>query len=364
MNTARTSKRSPAAPADRVVLAQATRAGDGGAGDASARPWLVHEDLAVPLSAVAQTSAVADAVSICALLREWYAVAAVLQHLTDSPRTREQIHRRGSDVAELVVMSPVQPGQAFCTIGNYARQVVEAAVDAEDGGGDGPGAEGRRDTALMEVERRKRDGQPYICLTSSHRVSGPRGQLTLPVGLETLDWEVEVAAVLGAGGSGDPVVAGYCLANDLTVRSRVLRSDVPTLGSDWVQSKGMPGSLPMGPWFVPAWQVPDVSALRLQLYVNDTLMQDDVAADMIFGVDEQIAYLARHTVLAAGDVVCTGSPAGFGAHHRRFLLPGDEVRASVAELGEQVITCVAQPTAGGPRTDDPAGKPTGTEQHP
>ena len=363
MTTARTSTRSPAAPADRVVLAQATRAGDVGVDDASARPWLVHEALAVPLAAVAQESAVAEAVSVHELLLEWHAVASVLQGLTESPRTREEIRSRGCDVAELVLMSPVQPRQTFCTVGNYARQVVEAAIDAGDGS-DGPGANGRRDAALMDVERRKRDGQPYICLTSSHRVSGPRGHLTLPVELETLDWEVEVAAVLGAEGTGAAAVAGYCLANDLTVRSRVLRSDVPTLGSDWVQSKGMPGSLPMGPWFVPTWQVPDVCALRLQLYLNNRLMQDDCAADMIFGVDEQIAYLARHTVLAAGDVVCTGSPAGFGAHHRRFLLPGDEVRASVAELGEQVITCVAQPTAGGPSTDDPAGRPTGTEQHP
>ncbi len=267
MTTARTSTRSPAAPADRVVLAQATRAGDVGVDDASARPWLVHEALAVPLAAVAQESAVAEAVSVHELLLEWHAVASVLQGLTESPRTREEIRSRGCDVAELVLMSPVQPRQTFCTVGNYARQVVEAAIDAGDGS-DGPGANGRRDAALMDVERRKRDGQPYICLTSSHRVSGPRGHLTLPVELETLDWEVEVAAVLGAEGTGAAAVAGYCLANDLTVRSRVLRSDVPTLGSDWVQSKGMPGSLPMGPWFVPTWQVPDVCALRLQLYLK------------------------------------------------------------------------------------------------
>lgn len=334
------STRASAAPPDRVVLAQATRSDGRQADDVSGRPWLVCGDLALPLAAVAPGGVVADAVSIHGLLVAWGAVAPVLQDLTESTQTRREIQRHGTDVAELMVKPPVRPGQIFCTIGNYARQVVESAVDA----GDGPfgrGATARRDAAMREVEHRKRSGQPYICLTSSHRVSGARGQLALPADVETLDWEVEVAAVLGAGGSGNPVVAGYCLANDLTVRSRVLRTDIAAL-SDWVQSKGMPGSLPVGPWFVPAWQVPDVSALRLQLYLNGALMQDDLAADMIFGVDAQIAYLARHTALAAGDVVCTGSPAGFGAHHQRFLRPGDEVRASVAELGEQMITCVAQ----------------------
>ena len=110
---------------------------------------------------------------------------------------------------------------------------------------------------------------------------------------------------------------------------------------DWVQSKGISGSLPVGPWFVPAWQVPDVSALRLQLSLNGTLMQDDLAADMIFDVAAQIDYLSQHTVVAPGDIVCTGSPAGFGAHHRRFLRPGDEVRARVEGLGEQVLAVVA-----------------------
>jgi len=342
----------PTAPPGRVVLAQASRTAGDPAGHVSARPWLVHGDRALPLATVAQGGVASEAVSIHDLLVAWNAAATVLQDITESAQTRSDIQDHGCDVAELVVSRPVQPGQTFCTIGNYARQVVESAMDA----GDGPygrGASARRDAAVSEVDERKRNGQPYICLTSSHRVNDPWGQLALPADVQTLDWEVEVAAVLGTG-DGDPVVAGYCVANDLTVRERVLRTDIAAL-SDWVQSKGMPGSLPVGPWFVPVWQVPDVAALRLQLYLNDTLMQDDLAADMIFGVDQQIAYLARHTVLAAGDIVCTGSPAGFGAHHQRFLRPGDEVRASVAELGEQVITCVAQDVAHEPNAGNVDG---------
>jgi 2-keto-4-pentenoate hydratase/2-oxohepta-3-ene-1,7-dioic acid hydratase in catechol pathway len=159
----------------------------------------------------------------------------------------------------------------------------------------------------------------------------------------TLDWEVEIAAVLGSGGRHvDPraaagLIAGYCTANDLTVRARVTRPDVPVLGSDWLQSKGGPGTLPLGPWFVPAWQVGDVASLRLRLWVNGELMQDDLAQDMIFPVGEQVAYLSRHTALRPGDVLCTGSPAGFGAHYGRYLRPGDLVAAEVSGLGRQEI---------------------------
>jgi 2,4-diketo-3-deoxy-L-fuconate hydrolase len=329
-------------PAGRVVLAQAGRAGHTAE---ATRPWLVHEDHAAPLASVGDHLTWAHAGSIDDLLARWYAVAGDLRELTEDARTRKEIDRRGFDVAGLAVVAPVRPRQAFCAIGNYAGQVVEAAVDA----GDGPcgrDADRRRQETRESVDRRRLDGEPYICLTSPHRVSGPWDEIRLPAEVDTLDWEVEIAVVIGTGApaaaGGDGVLAGYCLANDLTIRSEVLRHDVPVLASDWIRSKGLRGSLPLGPWFVPAWQVPDVSALRLQLHLNDELMQDELAADMIFDVDRQLDYLARHAVLGAGDVLCTGSPAGFGAHYRRFLRPGDQVRAGVAELGEQVATCVGR----------------------
>jgi 2,4-diketo-3-deoxy-L-fuconate hydrolase len=317
---------------DHVVLAQAAHPED------MTRPWLVHGGRALPLAVAAAGSALAEAASLHDLLGGWGTAAPVLRELMESPRTHTAIRSSGIDVADLAILAPVRPAQTFCTIGNYANQVVESAVDAGDGP-HGRGAPARRDDALRQVEQRRQDGEPYICLTSSHRVARPCGELAIPADVDSLDWEVEVAAVLGAGEDGVPVVAGYCVANDLTVRSRVMRTDVAL--SDWVQSKGMAGSLPVGPWFVPAWQVPDVSALRLQLSLNGELMQDDLAADMIFDVDAQIDYLFRHAVVSAGDIVCTGSPAGFGAHHQRFLRPGDEVRARVLGLGEQVLTCVA-----------------------
>jgi len=327
-----------------VVLAQAAHPED------LARPWLVHGGRALPLAVAAAGCALAEADSLHDLLGEWGTAAPVLRELMESPRTHTAIRSSGIDLADLAILAPVQPAQAFCTIGNYAGQVIESALDAGDGP-HGRGAPARRDDAMRQVEQRRQHGEPYICLTSSHRVAGPYGELPIPADVDSLDWEVEIAAVLGAGENGVPVVAGYCVANDLTVRSRVMRTDVAL--SDWVQSKGVAGSLPVGPWFVPEWQVPDVSALRLQLSLNGRLMQDDLAADMIFDVDAQIEYLSRHAVVSAGDILCTGSPAGFGAHHNRFLRPGDEARARVVGLGEQVVTCVAAaPSTSGRRADD------------
>ena len=121
-------------------------------------------------------------------------------------------------------------------------------------------------------------------------------------------------------------------------------NDLPGLGSDWLQCKGLSGSLPVGPWFVPVWEVPDPSALRLTLLLNDAVMQDDIAYDMVFTIPEQLSYLSQHVTLRPGDLLCTGSPAGFGIHYGRFLRPGDTITASVTGLGEQQTRVVESTT--------------------
>jgi 2,4-diketo-3-deoxy-L-fuconate hydrolase len=329
---------------DRIVLAQAAPPGE-----LSSVPWLVLGDRALPLSRWTGEFECAVADSIDALLASWETHRQELESLTTSPAAEARLLVEGADVALLAPEAPIRPRQVFCTIANYRTQVVEAAADAGDGAC-GRGAPGRRAQAEESLRRRREGGEPYICLTSPGRVTAPVAEL--PVVDPTLDWEVEIAAVL-AHVTGDidrantPVIAGYCTANDITVRARVVRTDVPGLGSDWVQSKGLAGSLPLGPWFVPAWQVPEIAGLRLRLWVNGVLMQDDVAGDMLFSVAEQVVYLSRHVRVDAGDVICTGSPAGFGAHHRRYLRAGDVMVAEVSGLGHQELTCTEPSGADG-----------------
>jgi 2-keto-4-pentenoate hydratase/2-oxohepta-3-ene-1,7-dioic acid hydratase in catechol pathway len=317
-----------------VVLAMASL--DGG----EARPWLVANARALPLADWAADWLLARVRSLTELVEHWPDHRSGLRALTAQADTRDRIVSQGITVTALRLHAPIEPRQTFCTIGNYRRQVVEAALDADDEASE---------AALQEaLDRRRRTGEPYVCLTTPQRIRAPFGDLTIPHGVDTLDWEVEIAVVIGASvrhatdETAVNAIAGYCVANDLTVRSEVTRTDLPALSSDWVRSKGMPGSLPLGPWFVPAWQISDTSRLRLRLSVNNTVMQDDTAEDMLFGIEHQIAYLSRHTHLRPGDVICTGSPAGFGSHHGRFLRDGDLVTAQVSGLGAQHLRCVQE----------------------
>jgi 2-keto-4-pentenoate hydratase/2-oxohepta-3-ene-1,7-dioic acid hydratase in catechol pathway len=319
-----------------VVLAQAALPTE------PAAVWLVHRDRALPLWTWAEQWPCAKFASITELIRQWGTHHAELRRLTESPQTAQSIAENGLPVASLRLEAPLEPAQLFCTIGNYKRQVIEAAVDA----GKPADADRLRTATSQALTQRHRDGAPYVCLTSIDRVGNPDGELILDPDVDTLDWEVEIGVVIGGPGSklapseAHGMIAGYCVVNDLTIRSRIVRPDLPALASDWLQCKGLQGSLPLGPWFVPAWQVPNPSALRLQLSLNGTLMQDDTADDMVFSIPEQLSYLSRHTRLRPGDVLCTGSPAGFGLHHGRFLRPGDTVKASVTGLGEQITRCV------------------------
>ncbi|MDR7158127.1 fumarylacetoacetate hydrolase family protein [Arthrobacter sp. BE255] len=319
-----------------VVLAQAGLPGH------KAAIWLVHRDRALPMEEWAEQWPCANAASVTELLQQWDTHQRELRQLTELPQTARAIAETGLPVAALRLEAPLLPTQLFCTIGNYRRQVIEAAID----GGDPAEADRLRAATEEALDQRSRDGAPYVCLTSIDRVGAPLGELVLDPDLDTLDWEVEIGAVIGTSGSrltpseAQGVIAGYCVVNDLTIRSRVVRPDLPVLGSDWLQCKGLRGSLPLGPWFVPAWQIPAPSGLRLRLSLNDQLMQDDTADDMVFNIPEQLSYLSQHTRLGPGDVLCTGSPAGFGVHHGRFLRAGDTVKASVTGLGQQITRCV------------------------
>ena len=156
------------------------------------------------------------------------------------------------------------------------------------------------------------------------------------------DWEAELAVVIGTGGRDIPLetarthIAGYAVANDVTARGYHKRTDVPVdaFVYDWFASKSIDGSLPMGPGITPAFAVADPQALRMRLWVNDELQQDESTADMICTIDELVAAASKIVTLEPGDVICTGTPAGVGAGRGLYLRPGDLVRVAVEGLGE------------------------------
>lgn len=274
-------------------------------------------------------------------LDEWAANSDILRQLCRAESTLDILTKLGADHIPFELHEPVAPRQVYCTIGNYRSQIVQSAVDADNG----RSFDDKRDAALAVIETRRREGAPYVCLKGAACVSGPYETLSVEAGMSTLDWEAEIGVVMGRAARNVDIahaldyVAGYCVVNDITLRERVFRQDVPTLGTDWLQSKSRRGWLPTGPWLVPAWEIDDPATLCPWLRLNGELMQDGVASDMIFSIAEQIAYLSTQTPLKPGDLICTGTPAGIGSHYGRYLRAGDVVQAGVHGLGSQWVLC-------------------------
>ena len=170
----------------------------------------------------------------------------------------------------------------------------------------------------------------------------PDATVTLPRASKSVDWEVELAAVIGrpAKDVGEShaldYVTGYLIANDLSARDLGFREQLPPANpfrTDWLAHKSFDGSCPLGPWIVPASEIGDPQNLGLKLWVNDVLKQDSNTGKMIFTLAEQIAQLSSRITLYPGDVILTGTPAGVGAGRGEFLKPGDVVKLWIEKIG-------------------------------
>lgn len=188
---------------------------------------------------------------------------------------------------------------------------------------------------------------PYsFLMTPSTTLRGSGAAVEKPSMSRMMDWEAELAAVIGtrcrevSEEDALGVVAGYTNFNDLSARDWI--ASRPPIGVDWVQHKNFDGFGPIGPYFEPAQFTGDPQALRVRLSVNGVTKQDSSTAQMVFGVAAIIAHLSRIMTLEPGDVIATGTPAGVG-HGRQppeYLQPGDEVRMEIGNLGELVTPII------------------------
>jgi 2-keto-4-pentenoate hydratase/2-oxohepta-3-ene-1,7-dioic acid hydratase in catechol pathway len=183
---------------------------------------------------------------------------------------------------------------------------------------------------------------PFFFLKPTTTVVGPGADVVIPAGIDKLDWEVELAAVIGREardlGPADALscVAGYMVLNDVSARDNFKREPAtePPMTFDWFGQKGWATTCPTGPWIVPARFLPDPADLQMTLSVNGEVEQSSSTAAMIFDLPSQIAYLSRIVPLLPGDVIATGTPAGVGMGKGRFLAAGDEMVAAIEGLGE------------------------------
>ncbi len=172
-------------------------------------------------------------------------------------------------------------------------------------------------------------------MKQSTSVNPPFGDVHKPVVSDALDFEVELVVVIGKRARHVPVerahevIAGYCVGNDYSVRD--WQRATPTM----IMGKGFDTHAPFGPWLVTPDEVGSLDELRLRCYVNDALMQDGCAGDLIFKIPDMIAHLSAAMTLLPGDVIYTGTPAGVGVARTPplFLKDGDRVRCEIDRLG-------------------------------
>ncbi len=251
------------------------------------------------------------------MLRNWSAVQPWLQAAMP---IAEALAASGDikpvDGGRTAVAAPYVPQRIFCAASNYAKHANEMGT----------------------VLAAKSQSKPYMFLKLSNTVIGDGETVQMPPETAMLDWEVELAAVIGKRCRRVPVeqalehVAGYTILNDISARDLNVRSDYP-FKHDWFQGKCHDTFAPIGPWLVPAWQIPDPQAVQLRLDVNDAPMQQDSTANMIWSVREQIAYLSTIVTLEPGDVIATGTPTGVGMGRGVYLKDGDRMVASIEGIG-------------------------------
>jgi 2-keto-4-pentenoate hydratase/2-oxohepta-3-ene-1,7-dioic acid hydratase in catechol pathway len=247
-------------------------------------------------------------------------------------------------------LPPVQPlGQFFCAGANYRKHLTEivftmARNDPEETRPDPV----LREEAAQFVLHRAESGLPFVFVAPSSAVSGARDDVVLWGPGTQHDWELELAIVIGRAAHRVPRetamehVAGYTMSNDVSTRDLMFRPNFSM--TDFLRSKGRPGFFPTGPYIVPREFVDDYRRLRLTLKVNDEVMQDELVDDIIYGIEDLVAYASTVTDLRPGDILLTGSPGGNAGHHgNRWLRPGDVMEAEITGLGVMRNRCVADP---------------------
>jgi acylpyruvate hydrolase len=185
---------------------------------------------------------------------------------------------------------------------------------------------------------------PLIFAKFATSIIGPGDAIVYPKITEQLDYEAELAFVIGKGGKSIPVerayehIAGYCVFNDVTAR------DVQLSDRQWVRGKTPDTLAPIGPWLVTRDEVPDPGNLKIQLWLNDQLLQDSRTDQLIFDIPYLVNFLSEAFTLEPGDVVATGTPGGVGFVRKPavFMNPGDRVRVEIERLGVLENSIVAQ----------------------
>ena len=217
----------------------------------------------------------------------------------------------GPELGAVELLPPITDPQKIICIGlNYAAHAAEAGMDP-------PVA-------------------PTFFAKFANALAAPGAAVRLPAASDKVDYEAEVAFVIGARATDVGVeealdhVAGYTLLNDLSARD--LQFQTP----QWIPGKVFDGSAPCGPWLVSADEAGAADAIGIAMDLNGERLQESDTGDLIFGVAELVSRLSKLMTLEPGDIVSTGTPSGVGSTRdpKIWLQDGDECVVSSPQLGE------------------------------
>jgi 2,4-diketo-3-deoxy-L-fuconate hydrolase len=274
-------------------------------------------DLELALKAKKGEKEPSSTLTSLSLLEDWESFLPKLRRIA-----QESIESGAAFVgrlSEIRLAAPIlYPSNIFCAAANYVSHSKEM--------GDRP---------LPD----KSQSRPFFFSKLPRQtVIGPGESILIPYPEAKVDWEAEIAVVIGrtcrkvAASEAMKYVAGFVIMNDVSDRARNFRQDWQ-FKFDWLGGKSFDTSAPMGPWITPAEFIPDPHDLAIQLWVNDELMQNSSSRDMYFTIPEQIEYLSQLMTLFPGDVISTGTPDGVGHPRGMYLKPGDTVTINIQGLG-------------------------------
>ena len=224
--------------------------------------------------------------------------STVLDRLASGDRTPAD----GPDfaLANVTLLAPVPAPRAIFGIGlNYASHAAEQGAELPE--------------------------RPIVFMKLPSSSAPPGGPVRCPPVVKRLDYEGELAIVMGADGA----IGGYAVADDVSAR------DLQRREAQWTRAKGADTFCPWGPWITTADEVPDPEDLGLRTWVNGELRQDGRTSDLVFDCQALVDFIAETCMLAPGDLILTGTPSGVGMSMdpRRFLESGDVVRIEIERLG-------------------------------
>lgn len=225
-------------------------------------------------------------------------------------------------MADVVLCAPVpRPRKILCLAGNYQAHLKESGSS----------------------EIAKQRSTPRVFMKPHTVVNRPGGTIVLPRISTQVDWELELAVVIGRTAKDVPAergldhVAGYTIFNDVSARSLVIAEGRdPREGDrwfDWLNGKWLDTFLPLGPCIATPDELGDLTRLKMELRVSGDVRQSATPGQMIFSPAELVSWTSGLMTLEPGDIICTGTPAGVGMATGRLLQPGDVVEAEIEGIG-------------------------------